>query len=108
MMSPARARLITNISTMTGRPVTVTSVSLDAAGIQAADELLSGRGGAAFTTRTQVFAHDELQFAYPGRLGDHADLTLSETSAVLRTGHFTSIQPCGRRYLRLPGGSTVM
>jgi hypothetical protein len=59
-------------------------VVLTTAGIEAARDLLSRRGGAAFTTHTKVLAHDELEFAYPVRLGDPADLTLRETSAVHR------------------------
>jgi hypothetical protein len=82
---PALSRHITTASITNGTPVPVTSVSLDTAGVEAARELLGGRGGSAFTdARTEVVACDTFSFAYPGRLGDPAHLTLAETSAVHR------------------------
>ena len=82
---PALSLRITTASTMNAMRVPVTSVSLDTAGVEAARELFRARGGAAFTdAHTEVMACDALSFAYPGRLGDPAHLTLAETSAVHR------------------------
>jgi len=82
---PALSLHVTTAATMNGAPVPVTSVSLDAAGVEDAREQLRSRGGAAFTdAHTTVIPCGALSFAYPARLGDPAHLTLAETSAVHR------------------------